>query len=367
MLDKIEIVKPAEIEKRSMEIITSELNGRTWPEPEFSIVKRCIHTSADFDYADNLCFSENAAMLGVEALRRGAVIVTDTRMAWSGINKKKLAEYGGEAFCFMSDADVAQEAKDRGCTRAAICMERGAALGKEVIFAVGNAPTALIRLYELIKAGEVKPALIIGAPIGILSAVFLAFYCPKKIYPVLKSGVQLLAGIPSVVYGFFGLMVLVPFVREVFGGRGLSVLTASVLLGMMILPTIISVSESSIRAVNTSYYEGSVGLGATHERSIFRCVLPACKSGIMTGVVLGLGRAIGETMAVIMVAGNQAAIPKALTDGVRTMTTNIVMEMGYAVDLHRQALIGTAVVLFIFILIINFLLAILKRGDQQND
>ena len=163
-------------------------------------------------------------------------------------------------------------------------------------------------------------ALIIGAPIGILSAVFLAFYCPKKIYPVLKSGVQLLAGIPSVVYGFFGLMVLVPFVREVFGGRGLSVLTAS-----------------------------------------------ACKSGIMTGVVLGLGRAIGETMAVIMVAGNQAAIPKALTDGVRTMTTNIVMEMGYAVDLHRQALIGTAVVLFIFILIINFLLAILKRGDQQND
>lgn len=210
-------------------------------------------------------------------------------------------------------------------------------------------------------------ALIIGAPIGILSAVFLAFYCPKKIYPVLKSGVQLLAGIPSVVYGFFGLMVLVPFVREVFGGRGLSVLTASVMLGMMILPTIISVSESSIRAVNTSYYEGSVGLGATHERSIFRCVLPACKSGIMTGVVLGLGRAIGETMAVIMVAGNQAAIPKALTDGVRTMTTNIVMEMGYAVDLHRQALIGTAVVLFIFILIINFLLAILKRGDQQND
>ena len=152
MLDKIEIVKPTEIEKRSMEIITSELNGRTWPEPEFSIVKRCIHTSADFDYADNLCFSENAAMLGVEALRRGAMIVTDTRMAWSGINKKKLAEYGGEAFCFMSDADVAQEAKDRGCTRAAICMERGAALGKEVIFAV-------------------KPALIIGAPVGFVNVV----------------------------------------------------------------------------------------------------------------------------------------------------------------------------------------------------
>lgn len=171
MLDKIEIVKPADIEKRSMEIITGELNGRTWPEPEFSIVKRCIHTSADFDYADNLCFSENAAQLGVEALKRGAHIVTDTRMAWSGINKKKLASFGGEAHCFMSDEDVAAEAKEKGCTRAAICMERGAALPGEVIFAVGNAPTALIRLYEMIEEGRVKPALIIGAPVGFVNVV----------------------------------------------------------------------------------------------------------------------------------------------------------------------------------------------------
>ena len=171
MLNEIKIVKPNEIEKRSMEIITQELNGRTWPEPQFSIVKRCIHTSADFDYADNLCFSENAAMLGVEALSRGAVIVTDTKMAWSGINKKKLAEYGGEAYCFMADEDVAKEAQERGCTRAAICMERGAALGKEVIFAVGNAPTALIRLYELIQEGKVDPALIIGAPVGFVNVV----------------------------------------------------------------------------------------------------------------------------------------------------------------------------------------------------
>ena len=171
MLNEIKIVKPNEIEKRSMEIITQELNGRNWPEPQFSIVKRCIHTSADFDYADNLCFSENAAMLGVEALRRGAVIVTDTKMAWSGINKKKLAEYGGEAYCFMADEDVAKEAQERGCTRAAICMERGAALGKEVIFAVGNAPTALIRLYELIQEGKVNPALIIGAPVGFVNVV----------------------------------------------------------------------------------------------------------------------------------------------------------------------------------------------------
>lgn len=169
MLDKIEIVKPSDIEKRSMEIITEELNGRTWPEPEFSIIKRCIHTSADFDYADNLRFSERAAMRGVEALRRGAAVVTDTKMAWSGVNKKKLAEYGGEAFCFMSDEAVAREAEERGCTRAAVCMERGASLNREVIFAVGNAPTALVRLYELIQDGKISPALIIGAPVGFVN------------------------------------------------------------------------------------------------------------------------------------------------------------------------------------------------------
>ena len=171
MLDRIAIVKPEDIEKRSMEIITEELGGRTWPEPEFSIVKRCIHTSADFDYADNLCFSENAAKLGMEALRRGAHIVTDTRMAWSGINKKKLASFGGEAHCFMSDADVAAEAKEKGCTRAAICMERGAALPGEIIFAIGNAPTALIRLYEMIQKDGLRPALIIGAPVGFVNVV----------------------------------------------------------------------------------------------------------------------------------------------------------------------------------------------------
>jgi len=171
MLDRIQIVKPDEIEKRSMEMITEELGGRTWPEPEFSIVKRCIHTSADFDYADNLCFSENAASIGMEALKNGAHIVTDTRMAWSGINKNKLAQFGGEAHCFMSDTDVAAEAKERGVTRAAICMERGAALDKPVIFAIGNAPTALIRLYELIQEGKAAPTLIIGAPVGFVNVV----------------------------------------------------------------------------------------------------------------------------------------------------------------------------------------------------
>lgn len=204
-------------------------------------------------------------------------------------------------------------------------------------------------------------ALIIGVPTGILTAVFMARFAPRSIYAPLKAAVNLMAGIPSVVYGFFGLVVLVPFIREAFGGRGMSVLTASVLLGLMILPTIISVSETSIRAVPESYYEGGLALGASHERSVFFTVLPAAKSGIFAGVVLGIGRAVGETMAVMMVAGNQAVIPDSMLSGVRTLTTNIVLEMGYSTDLHREALIGTAVVLFVFILIINLSLSLFKR------
>ncbi len=204
-------------------------------------------------------------------------------------------------------------------------------------------------------------ALIIGVPIGILTAVFMARFAPRSIYAPLKAAVNLMAGIPSVVYGFFGLVVLVPFIREAFGGRGMSVLTASVLLGLMILPTIISVSETSIRAVPESYYEGGLALGASHERSVFFTVLPAAKSGIFAGVVLGIGRTVGETMAVMMVAGNQAVIPDSMLSGVRTLTTNIVLEMGYSTDLHREALIGTAVVLFVFILIINLSLSLFKR------
>ena len=171
MLEKIEIVKPMEIEKRSMEIITKELGGRTWPEPEFSVIKRCIHTSADFDYADNLCFSEDAAQKGIDALNAGAPIVTDTRMAASGISKKRMAECGGEVYCFMSDPDVAETAKEKGGTRAAVCMEKAAELSGPLIIAVGNAPTALIRLYELIREGKIAPALIIGAPVGFVNVV----------------------------------------------------------------------------------------------------------------------------------------------------------------------------------------------------
>lgn len=208
-------------------------------------------------------------------------------------------------------------------------------------------------------------ALLIGVPIGILSATFLAKFCPSWLYKPLKVGVNLMAGIPSVVYGFFGMCVLVPLCRSLFGGTGNSILTASALLGMMILPTIIGVSESAIRAVPDYYYKGALALGATHERSVFLTVLPAAKSGILAGVILGVGRAIGETMAVIMVAGNQARIPSSVTDGVRTMTANIVMEMGYATGIHREALIATGVVLFVFILLINLLFSVLKRRTVE--
>ncbi|MBM6920990.1 phosphate ABC transporter permease subunit PstC [Phocea massiliensis] len=204
-------------------------------------------------------------------------------------------------------------------------------------------------------------AIVFGVPIGLLTAVFLARFCPKWLYKVLKPAVNLLAGIPSIVYGFFGLVVIVPAFQELFGTNGKGVLTASVLLGIMILPTIISVAESSIRAVPESYYEGSLALGATRERSMFRAVLPAAKSGIMSGIILGIGRAIGETMAVCMIAGNQPVIPGSVLEGVRTLTANIVIELGYAQGLHREALIATGVVLFVFILIINLLFSIMKR------
>lgn len=207
-------------------------------------------------------------------------------------------------------------------------------------------------------------AIILGVPVGILTAAFMARFCPKWLYRIMKSAVNLMAGIPSVVYGFFGLCVLVPFVREYIGGRGMSVLTASVLLALMILPTIVKISESSLRAVPQSYYEGALALGASHEKSVFHTVLPAAKSGILAGVILGVGRAVGETMAVMMVAGNQPVIPDSLTDGVLTMTAHIVMEMGYAADLHREALIATAVVLFVFILIINLSFSLIKRRSK---
>ncbi len=209
-------------------------------------------------------------------------------------------------------------------------------------------------------------AIIIGVPVGIFMAVFMAKFCPAKLHTILKPIVDLLAGIPSIVYGFFGLVVLVPWIRGHFKGNGNSILTASILLGIMILPTIIGVAESAIRSVPETYYEGALALGATHERSVFTVVLPAAKSAVMAGVILGVGRAIGETMAVMMVAGNQARVPSSIFKGVRTLTANIVLEMGYAAGLHREALIATGVVLFIFILIINLSFSLLKRKEEVS-
>ncbi len=261
------------------------------------------------------------------------------------------------------------------------------------LFANGASAIQKIGFFEFIFGGKWKPndipplygifpmivgsvmitfgAVLFGVPIGILTAVFMANYCPKNLYKFLKPAVELLAGIPSVVYGFFGLVVLVPFVRSFFGdmlgfgGNGNSIFTAALLLGIMILPTILGVSEAAIRAVPKEYYEGALALGSTHERAIFSVVLPATKSGVMASIVLGVGRAIGETMAVIMVAGNQPRITGNIFKGIRTMTANIVMEMGYAADLHREALIATGVVLFIFILAINLVFNIIKRREKK--
>jgi len=209
-------------------------------------------------------------------------------------------------------------------------------------------------------------AIILGVPLGLLCAVFLAYFCPKWLYRILKPATDLLAGIPSIVYGFFGLTVIVPLIQRLFGGSGKGVLAASLILGIMILPSVISISEAALRAVPKSYYEGALALGATHERGVYSVSLPAAKSGIAAGIVLGVGRAIGEAMAVSMVAGNQPIIPGSILSGVRTLTSNIVLEMGYAEGLHRDALIATGVVLFVFILIINIMFSLLTSKERNK-
>ncbi len=212
-------------------------------------------------------------------------------------------------------------------------------------------------------------SMVFGVPIGIMTAVFMAKFCPAWLYRYIKPGINLLAGIPSIIYGFFGMIALVPLIRDnVADGYydGNSILTASILLGIMILPTVIGISESAIRAVPQHYYEGALALGATHERSVFSVVLPAAKSGVFASVVLAIGRSIGETMAVIMVAGNQARITGNPLLGIRTMTANVVIEMKYAADLHEGALIATGVVLFVFILIINLSFSLIKRRVNKQ-
>ncbi|MFZ5652108.1 MAG: phosphate ABC transporter permease subunit PstC [Bacillota bacterium] len=208
-------------------------------------------------------------------------------------------------------------------------------------------------------------SLILGVPLGIGCAIFLAEMAPKRVTMVIRPAIELLAGIPSVVYGFYGLVVLVPLIREIFGGRGFSVLAGSIVLAIMILPTIINISEDSIRAVPREFKEGSFALGATHWQTIKKVILPTARSGIITAVVLGMGRAIGETMAIILVTGNVAVVPKSVLEPVRTLTANIAIEMGYAAGDHASALFATGIVLFVFIIILNCLVAFVPKrvGD----
>lgn len=237
---------------------------------------------------------------------------------------------------------------------------------KEFIFNKNWAPTNIPPSFGILPMilGSIYVtfgAILIGAPIGVLTAVFLVFFIDNKYYKTLKSAINLMAGIPSIIYGFFGLTVLVPLFQSIFGNSGNSILTASVLLGIMILPTIVSMSESAIRAVPKYYLEGALALGASKETAILKVVLPAANSGIISSIILGIGRAIGETMAVVMVSGNQARMPKGILKGTRTLTANIVMEMSYASGAHRDALIATALILFIFILILNITFSIVKK------
>ena len=207
---------------------------------------------------------------------------------------------------------------------------------------------------------------IAAVPVSIMVACYLAFDCPKNIYKILKPALNLMTGIPSIVYGFFALTVIVPINRSLFGGTGMNMLSAAILLLIMVLPTIISMAEASLRTVPQSFYQGSLSLGATHDETITRVMVPAAKSGIFAGIILGVGRAIGETMAVILVAGNQTRLTFNPLKGIRTMTTNIVLEMAYAAGEHRQALIATAAVLFIFILLINIGFFIVKSRSENN-
>ena len=208
-------------------------------------------------------------------------------------------------------------------------------------------------------------ALVVGVPLGLLVAVFMAFYCPKPLYSFLKPLTNILAGIPSIVYGYFGLQLIVPMIQQMFhAASGTTLLTTAIVLGIMIMPTIISITENSLRAVPKSYYEGTIALGATKERAIFRTMFPAAKSGVMTSIILGLGRAFGETAAVVFICGNSAQFPTSLLDPIRTLSSNIALEMGYARHLHREALIACAVVLFVFILLITLLVMLLRRKEK---
>ncbi|RPA65477.1 phosphate ABC transporter permease subunit PstC [Aerococcus agrisoli] len=229
----------------------------------------------------------------------------------------------------------------------------------------GLAPMLVGSLYVTLIA------FVLGVPTGIFTAMFMAYYCPPALHKILKPATNLMSGIPSIVFGYFGLQVLVPAIRSLaralgFASNGMSIATAGIVLAIMILPTIITMSESSLRAVPKTYYQASVGLGADHDRTSYSIMMPAARSGIYSSVILGIGRAVGETMAVVMVAGNQAMFPQSLFLGARTMTANIILEMAYATGTHQSALIATGAVLFVIILIINAIFAYVKRTGVNN-
>ena len=242
-------------------------------------------------------------------------------------------------------------------------------LGKFLCGSIWDPQAGQFGIYPMIMASlwVTLGAMAIGAPLGIAGAIFLNEFVPRSVLRVIKPTIELLAGIPSVVYGFLGVMVLAPFIRAHLGGPGLSVLAASIILGIMVLPTVISISTDAIGAVPNSYREGALALGATRWQSVYMVTIKAARSGIIASIILAMGRALGETMAVIMVIGNAVKVPHSALDSARTLTANIALEMGYATGLHREALFATGVVLFVVIMILNAVAtAAIKAGSRRS-
>jgi phosphate ABC transporter permease protein PstC len=262
----------------------------------------------------------------------------------------------------------------------------GLALITAFIFKEGVPVIAKIGLVDFIFSGDWYPmegrfgifpmivgslavtagAMVIGVVFGLGCAVLLTQFSSPRVISIVKPSIELLAGIPSVVFGFIGVVILVPFIRDTLGGPGLSVLAASIVLGVMVLPTVTSISVDALQAVPRSYREGSIALGATEWQTTHRVILKAARSGIVAAVILGMGRAVGETMAVIMVAGNTLDVPHSLLDPVRTLTSNIALEMGYAAGEHRQALFATGVVLFVIIMVLNTIALTVSRRRARR-
>ena len=237
-----------------------------------------------------------------------------------------------------------------------------------IVLGVDWLPPALFGVATMIVASIVSTlgAVVVGVPVGVLTAIFIAEIAPKRLADIIRPAVELLAGIPSVVYGFFGLVIIVPMIQNIFQvPAGNTIFAGIIVLGIMILPTVITVSETSIRAVPRTYKEGSLALGASKIYTIFKLLVPAARSGIMTGVILGIGRALGETMAIIMVMGNAPAMPEGILDSARTLTANIAIEMSYASGIHASALYATGVVLLVFIMMLNGALLYLNREKTK--